>query len=247
MDLADTLENQWVPYGAQISQNNFEPASDMHNMHTARLEIKYWDTSAILYRPFVENILAASLRQSPGSHPYPSAISEGVGIVAPYVCDNVEMHEKSLVFAKRGLKAIIASTEAFYRFKHRRPIIVNVVRAAHVYVLESKSFTGWMAKLTLLPTYSQWGNLLVLSAAFRNPTLGESVDGRTLQSLFDQAVAFFQHCATDTNPLTLEITILEKLKERLFHNGRSITTGEILALRNSLQFNWETIQRLTPR
>jgi hypothetical protein len=149
--LADTLEeSQWVPRGVQISQKNFDAAS---NMHILRLKINYWDTRAIMCRPFVEKILAETSRQPPGCYLYLHAMPEGgVEIVAPYDCDNTETHTEfhRLVVesAGRGLEAMVESTRAFYKFKHLRPIVVNVVGAAYAYVLKSKYLTGWMVTLT---------------------------------------------------------------------------------------------------
>ena len=65
---------------------------------------------------------------------------------------------------------------------------------------------------------SQWGNLLVLSAAYRDRTLSKFVDPATLEYLFDKTISFLRRSATATSSLRIDLHILEGLKKELFLN-----------------------------
>lgn len=84
------------------------PAEDL--LH-ARFRAKFWGANVITYRPYLENIM----RQShSGSRPEGSPIDPSV-----------------IEYAKKGINALINSTEAFHNVKDRRFIITNVFGTAH--------------------------------------------------------------------------------------------------------------------
>lgn len=66
---------------------------------------------------------------------------------------------------------------------------------------------------------SQWGNLLTLSAVFRDPTLQHCVDERLLRDLFTKTISFFRTIAYTTSALHIDLRILEDLERRTW--GRS--------------------------
>ncbi|EJP61592.1 C6 zinc finger domain-containing protein [Beauveria bassiana ARSEF 2860] len=75
-----------------------------------------------------------------------------------------------LVFARKAIKALIESTRAFHGLGEKRPIITNVFGTAH----------------------AQWGNLLVLSAAFKDPIMGRYIDEKLLRHLFPETIRFLR-------------------------------------------------------
>lgn len=69
---------------------------------------------------------------------------------------------------------------------------------------------------TMLTNSSQWGNLLVLSAAFRDPVLHSYVDEELLRTLFHKTIQFLRQSATATSALRTDMHILEGLQRDLF-------------------------------
>lgn len=68
----------------------------------------------------------------------------------------------------------------------------------------------------MLTNSSQWGNLLVLSAAFRDPVLHSYVDEELLRTLFHKTIQFLRQSATATSALRTDMHILEGLQRDLF-------------------------------
>ncbi|GKU11591.1 unnamed protein product, partial [Fusarium langsethiae] len=96
--------------------------------------------------------------------------------------------------AKKGIKALIESTRAFHGLGDKRPIITNIFGTAH----------------------AQWGNLLILSAAFCDPILCTYVDEELLRTLFHKTIQFLRQSATATSTLRTDMHILEGLQRDLF-------------------------------
>ncbi|OBS17242.1 hypothetical protein FPOA_12269, partial [Fusarium poae] len=70
--------------------------------------------------------------------------------------------------------------------------------------------------------HAQWGNLLVLSAAFRDPVLHTFVDEELLRTLFHKTIQFLRQSATATSALRTDMHILEGLQRDLFsYNPRT--------------------------
>ena len=74
-------------------------------------------------------------------------------------------------------------------------------------------------RLAVADFHSQWGNLLVLSAAFKDPVLHEYVDEELLRTLFHKTIAFLRQSATTTSSLRIDMHILEGLQRDLFYAG----------------------------
>lgn len=64
---------------------------------------------------------------------------------------------------------------------------------------------------------SQWGNLLILSAAFKDPVLHPFVDEELLRTLFFKTVQFLRQSAAATSSLRIDMRILEGLQRDLFY------------------------------
>ncbi|KAK7424360.1 hypothetical protein QQZ08_008618 [Neonectria magnoliae] len=167
----------------------------------ARLRAKYWGAQVITYRPFVRQILqfSHSVKNHPSSPNFPTVSSEfRQDVIAPVIHPKTRTHNdidpQVVELAKKGIKALIESTRAFHGLGDKRPIITNVFGTAH----------------------AQWGNLLVLSAAFKDPVLHMYVDEELLRSLFHRTILFLRQSATATSSLRIDMHILEGLQRDLF-------------------------------
>ncbi|KAL3587520.1 hypothetical protein FPOAC2_13417 [Fusarium poae] len=174
------------------------PADDIL---AARLRAKYWGAQVITYRPFIQQILqfSHSIKNHASSPNFPSVISEfRQDITAPAMHPKARTHgdidPQVVELAKKGIKALIESTRAFHGLGDKRPIITNVFGTAH----------------------AQWGNLLILSAAFRDPILHTYVDEELLRTLFHKTIQFLRQSATATSALRTDMHILEGLERDLF-------------------------------
>ncbi|KAH7326067.1 hypothetical protein B0I35DRAFT_125234 [Stachybotrys elegans] len=190
---------QWVALSFAFKEDD-PPATDIL---AARLRAKYWGAQVITYRPFIRQILAFShkIRNSPRSPTLHSRSEFKQGIIAPVINPNAkvvsDIDPGVVELAKKGLKALVESTRAFHGLDCTRPIITNVFGTAH----------------------AQWGNLLVLSAAFRDPILHQYVDEPLLRTLFDKTISFLHQSATATSSLRIDKCILEGLRKDLFERG----------------------------
>ncbi|ODA80281.1 hypothetical protein RJ55_03239 [Drechmeria coniospora] len=167
----------------------------------ARLRGKYWGAQVITYRPFVRAILEFNHNQKihPASPNFPTTPEFREGIVYPTIAPGTrtsnDLDPKLVELARRGIKALIESTRAFHGLGESRPIITNVFGTAH----------------------AQWGNLVVLSAAFRDPVLKSSVDEELLKGLFQRTIRFLAQSSTATSTLRIDMYILQCLQKDLFH------------------------------
>jgi len=174
------------------------PADDIL---AARLRAKYWGAQVITYRPFIRQILqfSHSIKNHASSPNFPSVSSEfRQDVTAPVIHPKArtigDIDPQVVELAKKGIKALIESTRAFHGLGDKRPIITNIFGTAH----------------------AQWGNLLVLSAAFRDPVLHSYVDEELLRTLFHKTIQFLRQSATATSALRTDMHILEGLQRDLF-------------------------------
>ncbi|UKZ72974.1 hypothetical protein TrVFT333_000611 [Trichoderma virens FT-333] len=175
----------------------------------ARLRAKYWGAQMITYRPFVRQILQWSfeVKRHPSSPHIPVMSEYRDGIIAPYIRPDTkkpsQLDPSIIELARKGIVALIESTKSFHGLGDKRPIITNVFGTAH----------------------AQWGNLLVLSAAFKDPVLHKFVDDGLLRNLFTKTIAFLRQSATHTSSLRIDMHILEGLQRDLFPtDGRTASS-----------------------
>lgn len=169
------------------------PANDIL---AARLRAKYWGAHVITYRPFIRQILEHNCQNlstgTPGngqSGEYGPAPGRESGPLSPG-----EMSQEVIDNAAKGIRALIESTRAFHGVPDRRFIITNVFGTAH----------------------AQWGNLLTLAAAFKDPTLNRFVDELTLRDLFTKTIAFFSLVAQSSSALAIDMRILQGVEHELW-------------------------------
>lgn len=72
---------------------------------------------------------------------------------------------------------------------------------------------------------SQWGNMLVLAATFKDPILHTMVDESLLRALFARTIRFLRQSATATSSLRIDMHILEGLQHDLFPQDLSKTNS----------------------
>ncbi|GKU08132.1 unnamed protein product [Fusarium langsethiae] len=176
-----------------------DPPAD--NVLAARLRAKYWGAQVITYRPFIQQILlfSHSIKNHASCPNFLNASSEfRQDVNAPMIHSKArtirDIDPRVVELAKKGIKALIESTRAFHGLGDKRPIITNIFGTAH----------------------AQWGNLLVLSAAFRDPVLHSYVDEELLRTLFHKTIQFLRQSATATSALRTDMHILEGLQRDLF-------------------------------
>lgn len=63
----------------------------------------------------------------------------------------------------------------------------------------------------------QWGNLLVLSAVYKDPILNKFIPERTLRDLLSKTIAFFKMVAHSSSALSIDMRILQGLDRELFY------------------------------
>ncbi|EXL39184.1 hypothetical protein FOCG_18203 [Fusarium oxysporum f. sp. radicis-lycopersici 26381] len=188
---------RWVSSSFAFREDD-PPADDIL---AARLRAKYWGAQVITYRPFIRQILqfSHSIKNYASCPNFPSVSSEfRQDVTAPVIHPKARTHgdidPQVVELAKKGIKALIESTRAFHGLGDKRPIITNVFGTAH----------------------AQWGNLLILSAAFRDPILGTYVNEELLRTLFHKTIQFLRQSATATSALRTDMHILEGLQKDLF-------------------------------
>lgn len=182
---------EWVGPNFAFKEDD-RPASDILS---ARLRAKYWGAQVLTYRPFLRQILQSSFLKNHSATRRPPSSEFRAEVESPRVKPQAgnmqDLSPKILVYAKKAIHALIESTRAFHGLGDKRPVITNVFCTAH----------------------AQWGNLLVLSAAFKDPIMHKYVDEKLLHHLFQKAIAFLRQSATATSSLRTDMHILQGLQE----------------------------------
>ncbi|KAI2640071.1 hypothetical protein GGS21DRAFT_504950 [Xylaria nigripes] len=183
-------KNAWVPKDYYWDDDDETLPIDFLE---ARLRAKYWGSQVILYRPFVRLILNADAQASrtyqnehgPLDMINPTDMNE----------QNAKRHHSlAIKYAQLAIQALIKSTCAFHGLdRSRRIIVTNVFGTAH----------------------AQWGNLLTLSACFKNPTLHQFIDPARLKELFSRTIEFLRMNSQPSSALHTDMTILIGLEKEL--------------------------------
>ncbi|KAF9880736.1 C6 zinc finger domain-containing protein [Colletotrichum karsti] len=175
----------------------------------ARLRAKYWGTQVITYRPFVKLVLdiSAKLQQRTDGATPNSDTAGGLGLftkgdATAFVGHGIESHQDlvntdTIQYAKRCIEALFKSTESFHNVDHERLLVTNIFGTA----------------------LAQWGNLLTLSAAYKDPCLGPFVDAQRLQYNLSRTIQMLHLHASEKSSLKINQRILEHIQKDLFRNG----------------------------
>ncbi|KAI5461901.1 hypothetical protein BGZ63DRAFT_454557 [Mariannaea sp. PMI_226] len=176
------------------------PAEDLLS---AIFRAKYWGAQVVAYRPVIRQVLqfSHSSQDHPTSPSFSTASSFRQDVIAPAVDANArsqnEIEVEMVELAKRGVKALIESTRALHHIDDKQATITNVFSTAH----------------------GQWGNMLVLSAAFRDPVLHHYIDRDLLRTLFTKTIAFLRQSATATSSLRIDMHVLKGIENDLFNSA----------------------------
>jgi hypothetical protein len=75
----------------------------------------------------------------------------------------------------------------------------------------------WMERLSLTCSLlaRQWGNLLALAAAYRDPSLQPYISHDQLAGLFDKTTAFLRLVAQPGSALAIDYKLLESIRDKL--------------------------------
>ncbi|KAJ2901759.1 hypothetical protein MKZ38_001431 [Zalerion maritima] len=186
MEAALLSNRKWIPPEYRFDMND-APAEELLS---ARLRAKFWGAQVITYRLFIKNILEhnfESMLQAQGHQ------SGDYGLVLTgdsrmFDLSNPVTMEKAVA----GLNALKESTKAFWRLgagDGTRIIITNAFGTAH----------------------AQWGNLLTLAAAYRDPMLGQFLVLDEMKLLFAKTVRFIELNAAASSALAVDARLLRGL------------------------------------
>ncbi|KAG9250644.1 uncharacterized protein F5Z01DRAFT_353698 [Emericellopsis atlantica] len=200
--LAEAVSDmRWVPTSYEFGGDD-PPATDIL---AARFRAKYWGTQVLEYRPFVHHIL--HLPHAPPQHPRRPNCDIIQGTTSPDIDNGAksasDIDPSLIAQASQGIKALVESTRAFHNIEGGRPIITNVFGTAH----------------------AQWGNVLVLSAAFRNPVLQQFISEELLKDLFERTMCFLRQSATSGSTLLEDLRVLECVYGELFTSKPRWSSG----------------------
>ncbi|KAI1332824.1 hypothetical protein F5Y16DRAFT_127132 [Xylariaceae sp. FL0255] len=186
-----TSRHQWAPPHYQWQDSDPLPTDILR----ARLRAKYWGSQVILYRPFLRTILEGGAQPSGmfRSEPPPSNLMASL-----HIDENdprVRIYDPRIFeYARHGIDALVESTRAFHGIDlEKRLIITNVFGTAH----------------------AQWGNLLTLSACYKDNILKTFIDSKILSYLFSRTIAFFRTVALPSSALMTDLNMLIALAREL--------------------------------
>ncbi|KZL80705.1 c6 zinc finger domain-containing protein [Colletotrichum incanum] len=200
----------WVTSDLRINVENLSAESYVK----ARLQAKYWGAQVVLYRPLIEMVLDISdnPRQCVDGTKSTSNTADGSGLLSQDYETPVTLHdfktyedipEGIINKVKQGIFALTKSIEAFHDLNSGRFLVTNMFGVAH----------------------AQWGNLLILAAAHRDPYLVEFVDKPSLKSLFRQTIEMLKFHAQPGSALMVDQKIIETVDRHLFPTGTKATAG----------------------
>lgn len=139
VDLRDTLRKlqhaqlcvesmEWVSDTYKFSEDD-PPAADILS---ARLRAKYWGAQAITYRPCIKLILDRSFDLRCTEARTTGRMALTYEELSPAIIGKVEsLGPEVWNYARKGVRALIESTQPFHGLGDRRPIITNVFGTAH--------------------------------------------------------------------------------------------------------------------
>ncbi|KAL7272549.1 hypothetical protein RUND412_004639 [Rhizina undulata] len=178
------------------------PATDIN---AARLRAKYWGARYIIHRPFIYHVLHPGISSptlsncevSQHGSPNGSVISVGGGSafgtrrISATGEDRIDLDTS----CRKCLESAVHSTTSFHAFSpdDNRPIITNVFGTAH----------------------AQFGNLLVLQAAYQSPSLKNMISPQTLRDLINKTVHWLHTLAPISDALRKDAAILENAASKL--------------------------------
>ncbi|KAI9891276.1 MAG: hypothetical protein M1814_002966 [Vezdaea aestivalis] len=196
----------------QLAWSNKEiPPTDIN---AARLRAKYWGAHYIIYRPFLHHTLhpinthipgsmqslMSPTTMSQGSPPGKGAPNGGSRTTTPGQSDSFNGLDRQVRDAcLQCVLAAIKSTCAFDGIEGR-PIVTNIFGTIH----------------------AQFGNMLVLNAAWRTRPLTSTVNTKELSTMLAHVMERFHHLSRLSPALKIDTSILEQCQKTLLRHPRAI-------------------------
>src|SRR5690606_24880869 len=119
---------KWVSDTYKFSEDD-PPANDILS---ARLRAKYWGAQAITYRPCIKLILDLSFHLRCSEARTTRRMACTYEELSPDIVSQVEnLGPEVWDYARKGVRALIESTQAFHGLGDRRPIVTNIFGTAH--------------------------------------------------------------------------------------------------------------------
>ena len=191
-------------------------------INDARLRGKFYGAQYIIHRPFLHAALdfdfntsdvqspnheSADGSQNNAPHqpvPSPDAQAGTMGPPKPVFDSGNHRRAETINFAVKCIRAAEESTVAFDGIlDHRRLVVTNIMGTAH----------------------AQFGNMLVLSAAYKSKTLGQYVERAKLRHLFDRTIKMLGDLGAISFTLAKDCYILKCLRKVVFEGGDTLATS----------------------
>ena len=192
-------------------------------INDARLRGKFYGAQYIIHRPFLHAALDFDFNTSDVQSPNhesadashnnalhqpvlsPDAQAGTMGPPKPVSSDaGYYRRAETINFAVKCIRAAEESTVAFDGIlDHRRLIVTNIMGTAH----------------------AQFGNMLVLSAAYKSKTLGQYVERGKLSYLFDRTIKMLGDLAPISQTLAKDCFILQCLRRVIFEGNDNMANS----------------------
>lgn len=118
----------WVGPAYKFNEDD-KPAEDILS---ARLRAKYWGAQVITYRPCIKLILDLSFELRHREAGPAGQMAQTIEELSDDVKNEVSMLGPEVwLHARKGVRALVESTQAFHGLGKKRPIITNVYGTAH--------------------------------------------------------------------------------------------------------------------
>ena len=190
-------------------------------INDARLRGKFYGAQYIIHRPFLHAALDFDFSTSDVQSPDHEIVngSQNTALHKPVLSPDAQVgtmgppkpvsdpgyhrRAETINFAVKCIRAAEESTVAFDGIiDHRRLIVTNIMGTAH----------------------AQFGNLLVLSAAYKSKTLGQYVANSKLNHLFDRTIKMLNELAPISSTLARDCEILRCLRKVVFEGGDTLAS-----------------------
>ncbi|KAK4693532.1 hypothetical protein P7C71_g3888, partial [Lecanoromycetidae sp. Uapishka_2] len=189
------------------------------NINDSRLRGKFYGAQYIIHRPFLHAALdydfedTETLSKSPPNdtlgniqnhlplHPAPGPEMGPPKSVSDYERRRHETIELAVICIKAAMRSTVAFDGVL---DHRRMVVTNIMGTAH----------------------AQFGNMLVLSAAFKSKTLGAYIEPQKLDYLFGRTIKLLKNCSPISSTLAKDCYILQCLRKVVFNSeSEAMTTS----------------------
>lgn len=228
-----------LPRELQWEDSEAPPA----DINAARLRAKYYGARYVIHRPFLHHAIHP---MEPGDTPptefgradyvtrptvsqgFASVpIRGGVDSMPPPPAASYNRIDDTVMSACRNcIHAAMQSTAAFHGI-NQRPIVTNIFGTAHACV---SIFFFRLHRDAVLLTATvpsrQFGNLLVLQAAYRHPILRDLVPREKLTHLLTKTIVFLRNLSPISPTLRYDAEILERSMRPVPHTASSFCSTE---------------------